>query len=62
VQRSLIGSIHLTGLISGADIGLRNARIDGSELTVSSFAPIGGANIYVPDPDLQAGPRSERRP
>jgi hypothetical protein len=44
-----VGSINVAGLISGAVIDLRNAEIEGGELTINTFALIGGANIYVPD-------------
>jgi hypothetical protein len=44
-----VGSINVAGLISGAVIDLRNAEIEGGELTVNSFALIGGVNVYVPD-------------
>ena len=51
-----VGSINVAGLISGAVIDLRNAEIEGGELTVNTFALIGGANIYVPDTvDVETG-------
>jgi hypothetical protein len=44
-----VGSINVAGLISGAVIDLRNAEIEGGELTINSFALISGADVYVPD-------------
>ena len=35
--------------MGGAEIDLREAEIEGGELTVNVFTLMGGANIYVPD-------------
>jgi hypothetical protein len=49
VRFRAVGSINVAALIGGPSIDLRNAEIEGSELTVNTFALIGGSFIYVPD-------------
>lgn len=44
-----VGSINAVALLGGAEIDLRNAEIEGGELTVNTFALLGGPNIYIPD-------------
>lgn len=44
-----VGSINAVALLGGAEIDLRNAEIEGGELTVNAFALLGGPDIYVPD-------------
>jgi hypothetical protein len=44
-----VGSINAIAIMGGDEIDLREAEIEGGELTVNAFAIMGGANIYVPD-------------
>jgi Domain of unknown function (DUF1707)/Cell wall-active antibiotics response 4TMS YvqF len=44
-----VGSINAIGIMGGDDIDLREAEIEGGELTLNLFSLMGGANIYVPD-------------
>jgi hypothetical protein len=44
-----VGSINAVALLGGAEIDLRNAEIEGGELTVNTFALLGGPDIYIPD-------------
>jgi uncharacterized protein DUF1707/cell wall-active antibiotic response 4TMS protein YvqF len=44
-----VGSINAVSIMGGDDIDLREAEIEGGELTINLFALMGGANIYVPD-------------
>jgi hypothetical protein len=44
-----VGSINAVAIMGGAEIDLREAEIEGGELTVNVFTLMGGANIYVPD-------------
>ena len=44
-----VGSINAVSVMGGDDIDLREAEIEGGELTINLFAFMGGANIYVPD-------------
>jgi len=44
-----VGSINAVAIMGGDEIDLREAEIEGGELTVNLFALMGGANIYVPD-------------
>jgi hypothetical protein len=44
-----VGSINAIAIMGGDEIDLREAEIEGGELTVNAFALMGGANIYVPD-------------
>jgi hypothetical protein len=44
-----VGSINAISIMGGDDIDLREAEIEGGELTINLFALMGGANIYVPD-------------
>jgi Domain of unknown function (DUF1707)/Cell wall-active antibiotics response 4TMS YvqF len=51
-----IGSINAVAIMGGDEIDLREAEIEGGELTVNVFALMGGANIYVPDTiELEVG-------
>jgi hypothetical protein len=44
-----VGSINAVSIMGGDDIDLREAEIEGGELTINLFTLMGGANIYVPD-------------
>ena len=44
-----VGSINSVAIMGGDDIDLREAEIEGGELTINLVAIMGGANIYVPD-------------
>jgi hypothetical protein len=44
-----VGSINSVGILGGDDIDLREAEIEGGELTLNLYAFLGGANVYVPD-------------
>ena len=51
-----VGSINAIAVMGGDDIDLREAEIEGGELTLNLFALMGGASIYVPDSvDLDVG-------
>ncbi len=51
-----VGSINAVAIMGGDEIDLRDAEIEGGELTLNLFALMGGANIYVPDSvDLAVG-------
>ena len=51
-----VGSINAVAIMGGDEIDLRDAEIEGGELTLNLFALMGGANIYVPDSvDLEVG-------
>jgi hypothetical protein len=51
-----VGSINAVAIMGGDEIDLRDAEIEGGELTLNLFALMGGANIYVPDSvDLDVG-------
>lgn len=51
-----VGSINAVAVMGGDEIDLRDAEIEGGELTVNVFALMGGANIYVPDTiELEVG-------
>jgi hypothetical protein len=51
-----VGSINAVAILGGDDIDLREAEIEGGELTLNLFAMLGGANIYVPDSvELEVG-------
>ena len=43
------GSINAVAIMGGDEIDLRDAEIEGGELTISLFALMGGSNVYVPD-------------
>ncbi len=50
------GTINAVAIMGGDDIDLREAEIEGGELTLNLFAFMGGAQIYVPDSvDLEVG-------
>ena len=44
-----VGKINAVAIMGGDDIDLREAEIEGGELTINLFSLMGGANIYVPD-------------
>jgi hypothetical protein len=44
-----VGSINAVAVMGGNEIDLREAEIEGGELTVNLFAIMGGAEVYVPD-------------
>jgi Domain of unknown function (DUF1707)/Cell wall-active antibiotics response 4TMS YvqF len=44
-----VGSINAVAIMGGDEIDLRDAEIEGGELTLNLFALMGGANIYLPD-------------
>jgi hypothetical protein len=44
-----VGSINAVAVMGGDEIDLREAEIEGGELTLNLFALMGGSNIYVPD-------------
>ncbi len=44
-----VGSINAIAIMGGDEIDLREAEIEGGELTVNVFTLMGGANIYLPD-------------
>jgi hypothetical protein len=44
-----VGRINAIGIMGGDEIDLREAEIEGGELTLNLFSLMGGANVYVPD-------------
>ena len=44
-----VGSINAVAILGGDDLDLREAEIEGGELTVNVFTLLGGASIYIPD-------------
>jgi hypothetical protein len=44
-----VGRINAIAIMGGDEIDLREAEIEGGELTLSLVAIMGGANIYIPD-------------
>jgi hypothetical protein len=51
-----VGRINAVMIMGGDEIDLREAEIEGGELTFTLFALMGGANVYVPDSvDLEVG-------
>jgi hypothetical protein len=51
-----VGQINAIAIMGGDEIDLREAEIDGGELTFTLFTLMGGANIYIPDSvDLEVG-------
>jgi hypothetical protein len=44
-----VGSINAVAILGGDDLDLREAEIEGGELTVNVFTLMGGASIYIPD-------------
>jgi hypothetical protein len=45
----VVGSFSAIAVMGGDNIDLREAEIDGSELTIKVFSVMGAVNIYVPD-------------
>ncbi len=51
-----VGSINAIAIMGGHEIDLREAEIEGGELTLNLIAIMGGADVYVPDSvDLDVG-------
>jgi Domain of unknown function (DUF1707)/Cell wall-active antibiotics response 4TMS YvqF len=44
-----VGSINAISIMGGDEIDLREAEIEGGELTINLFAFMGGATVYIPD-------------
>jgi hypothetical protein len=44
-----VGRINALAVMGGDEIDLREAEIEGGELTLNLFAFMGGSNVYVPD-------------
>jgi hypothetical protein len=44
-----VGSINAVAIMGGDEIDLREAEMEGGELTLNLFSVLGGANVYVPD-------------
>jgi hypothetical protein len=44
-----VGSINAVAIMGGDEIDLREAEIEGGELTLNLVAVMGGATIYIPD-------------
>jgi Domain of unknown function (DUF1707)/Cell wall-active antibiotics response 4TMS YvqF len=44
-----VGSINAVAVMGGDEIDLREAEIEGGELTLNLFSLMGGSNVYVPD-------------
>ena len=44
-----VGKINAVAIMGGDEIDLREAEIEGGELTLNLFALMGGSNVYVPD-------------
>lgn len=44
-----VGSINAVAVMGGDEIDLREAEIEGGELTLNLFAFMGGSNVYLPD-------------
>ncbi len=44
-----VGRINAVAVMGGDEIDLREAEIEGGELTLNVFTLMGGANIYIPD-------------
>jgi len=51
-----VGKINAVAIMGGDEIDLREAEIEGGELTLDLFALMGGSTIYVPDSvELEVG-------
>ena len=51
-----VGRINAVAIMGGDEIDLREAEIEGGELTLNLVAIMGGANIYIPDTvELEVG-------
>jgi Domain of unknown function (DUF1707) len=44
-----VGTINALAILGGGEIDLRNTQIEGGELSINSFAILGGPDIFVPD-------------
>ena len=45
----LHGAVNVVAIMGGDDIDLRDAELDGGQVTLNLIAIMGGSNIYVPD-------------
>jgi hypothetical protein len=51
-----VGSINAVAIMGGDEIDLREAEIEGGELTLNLWALMGGATLYIPDSvELEVG-------
>jgi hypothetical protein len=51
-----VGRINAVAILGGDEIDLRQAEIEGGELTINLVAILGGANVYIPDTvELEVG-------
>jgi hypothetical protein len=51
-----VGQINAVAVMGGHEIDLREAEIEGGELTINLFSLMGGSNVYVPDSvDVEVG-------
>ena len=51
-----VGQINAVAVMGGDEIDLREAEIEGGELTVNLISFMGGSNVYVPDSvDVEVG-------
>ncbi len=51
-----VGQINAVAVMGGHEIDLREAEIEGGELTINIFSLMGGSNVYVPDSvDVEVG-------
>ena len=51
-----VGQINAVAVMGGDEIDLRQAEIEGGELTVNLISFMGGSNVYVPDSvDVEVG-------
>jgi hypothetical protein len=48
-KRRLSGRLNVVSIMGGDEIDLREAEIEGGELTINAFSLMGGSNVYVPD-------------
>ncbi|HEY6295601.1 MAG TPA: DUF1707 domain-containing protein [Streptosporangiaceae bacterium] len=44
-----VGQVNSVSIMGGDEIDLREAEIEGGELTLNMFALMGGATVYIPD-------------
>ena len=50
------GQINALSILGGTDVDLREAEIEGGELTLTMISVLGGGNVYVPDSvEVEAG-------
>lgn len=48
-RQRLSGSVNAVAIMGGDNIDLRDAEIDGDEVTINVFSLMGGTDFYVPD-------------